>query len=65
MRRLKTVVDLTAFILYQQRLSLAEATRLIEATRNYVLHLFPDKWGTFDLIYRPRFQRILEEKGMN
>ncbi len=35
---------------------------LVEETKRLVLELFPDKEGLFDLIYRPRFYRIIESK---
>jgi len=34
----------------------------VVATRQYALRLFPDKEQTYDLIYRPRFQRLMAEK---
>ncbi|MFQ5604510.1 MAG: hypothetical protein ACE5HS_14670 [bacterium] len=61
MRRLRVIVDLTAAVLYQGNLTTAEATELVEATRKSVLRLFPDKAETFDLIYKPRFERIIQE----
>jgi hypothetical protein len=39
-----------------------EASELVAATRKYALRLFPDKALTYDLIYKPRFQRLLTEK---
>jgi DNA-directed RNA polymerase subunit F len=61
-RYLRTVVALTTNTLRQQRMSLVEAKALIESTKKQVLKLFPDKEEAFELIYRPRFERILKEK---
>lgn len=61
MRYLRTVVDLTAAILHQGNLSLPEALDLVEATKAHVLHYFPDKGAVYDLIYTPRFERIINE----
>jgi len=61
-KRLRFIVDLTANILWQQNLTMDEATNLIAKTKKSVLQLFPDKSDTFELIYRPRFNRILCEK---
>ena len=62
MRYLKYIVDLTSATLKQQRMSKQEAEQLIEACKKNVLKLFPDKEDTFELIYRPRFNRIVEER---
>lgn len=62
MRLLRFIVDLTAAILYQGNQSAAEAIALVEATRKRVLSLFPGKEETFDLIYKPRFERIIRER---
>ena len=61
-RRLRMVVDLVTSVLAQSDLPIEEATELVAATRQYALQLFPDKGPTYDLIYRPRFQRLLAEK---
>jgi hypothetical protein len=61
-RRLRVVVDLVMSTLAQPDLPLEQATELVAATRQYALKLFPDKGPTYDLIYRPRFQRLLAEK---
>ena len=62
LRCLRFIVDLTFNILHQQNLTLKEAMDLIEDTKKSVLRLFPDKSDTFELIYRPRFERIIKEK---
>jgi hypothetical protein len=61
-RRLRIVVDLVMSTVAQSDLPLEEATELVASTRRYALELFPDKGPTYDLIYRPRFQRLLAEK---
>lgn len=62
MRRLRIIVDLTAGVLAQERLTVDEALDLINATRKTVLRLFPGKEETFDVIYGRRFARILRER---
>ena len=62
MRILKAIVDLTAAILRQGNLTIPEAIELIKATKKGVIHLFPDKEDTYDLIYKPRFERIIQER---
>ncbi len=61
-RRLQIAVDLAISTLRQSDIPVEEAAELVASTRRYALSLFPDKERTFDLIYRPRFQRVLAEK---
>lgn len=61
-RRLQIVVDLVMNLLSQSDLPIEEALELVAQTRQFALNLFPDKGPTYDLIYRPRFQRLLKEK---
>ncbi len=61
-RRLQIVVDLVTNLLRQSDIPVEEATELVAATRQFALGLFPDKGETYDLIYKPRFQRLLAEK---
>ena len=61
-RRLQMVVDLVTNVLRQSDVSVEEASELVAATRQFALRLFPDKGLTYDLIYKPRFQRLLAEK---
>ena len=61
LNRLRFLVDFTAALLRQGNLSMPEMLRLIKATRKNVLSLFPDKEGTYDLIIKPRFERIIKE----
>lgn len=61
-RRLQIVVDLVMSTLQQSDMPVEEAAEMVAATRRFALTLFPDKERAFDLIYRPRFQRVLAEK---
>jgi hypothetical protein len=61
-RRLQRVVDLVMNVIGQTNMPLEEAAELVAATRQYALRLFPDKEQTYDLIYQPRFQRLMAEK---
>jgi AcrR family transcriptional regulator len=62
MRRLRIIVDLTALVLAQERMTVDEALDLMNATRKTVLRLFPGKEEAYDIIYGRRFQRILRER---
>jgi len=61
-RRLQVVVGLVMNVIRQSDLPIEEALELVADTRQFALRLFPDKELTYDLIYQPRFQRLLSEK---
>jgi len=62
LRRLRRAMDITAALLWKVDLTLAEAQDVVIHAKRTALELFPDKAATFDLIYGPRFHRILSEK---
>ncbi len=62
LRQLQLVVGLTMSTISQTNLSLEEASRMVAATRELALRLFPGKELAFDLIYQPRFRRLLAER---
>ena len=62
MRRLRYIVDLTEAVLMQSNLTLRESQELMDQTKKAALVLFPDKESVYDLIYMPRFRRIIEER---
>jgi len=62
MRRLRWIVDLNQAVLMQADLTLREAFDIIKGTKQAALALFPDKGEVFDLIYAPRFKRIIRER---
>ncbi len=61
-RQLRLVVDLALSVIAQTEMSLAQAQEMVAATRSAALRLFPDKGHTFELVYLPRFHRLLEER---
>jgi hypothetical protein len=61
LRRLRMIVDLTANVLAQQRMSRKEAETLVAAAKQRALKLFPDKEGVYDLVIAPRFARLMDE----
>ncbi len=65
LRQLQLMVELTLQLISQtDRLTLAEGLDYIQNARNFALALFPNKGETFDLIYKPRFIRVLKERGI-
>lgn len=62
LRYLRFIVDLTISVIAQSNMPIEEASRMVASTREVALKLFPGKEEAYDLIYRPRFQRLLREK---
>ncbi len=63
LRRLRFLVDLTfATIAQDDSLTLDEAWNHVLALKSAAVAMFPGKEETFDLIYMPRFSRLLAER---
>ena len=62
MRRLRFIMDLFQAVLMQADMTLREAFDTITDAKRAALALFPDKGDVFDLIYLPRFRRIIRER---
>jgi hypothetical protein len=62
LRCLQRTVDRTLEILRTSDMSWEEAKALIMRTRDEAVGLFPDKGHVFDLVCKPRFYRVLDEK---
>jgi hypothetical protein len=62
-RRLRFLVDLTfATIAQDGSLTLDEAWEHVRALKGAAVAMFPGKDATFDLVYLPRFSRLLKER---
>ena len=62
-RRLQIMMSMVLSVLSQDpNLTLEEATELVTNSKRAALALFPDKELAYDLIYRPRLQRVLNER---
>jgi hypothetical protein len=61
-RFLRFLVDLSVVSIQQSDLSLEEALKIVEEVKQAACNLFPGKEETFNLIYRPRFMRTINEK---
>ena len=62
LRRLRFIVDFAIEYIRSQSLNHEEAIRVVEGVRKHALKLFPGKEEAFDIIYAPRFKRVLNEK---
>jgi len=61
-RYLRYLVDFSILSIQQGDLSREEALKLVEDVKRAACNLFPDKEETFELIYRPRFNRVIQER---
>ena len=62
-RRLQFMTSMVMNVIGQNdRMSVEEASELIASARKAALTMFPGKELAYDLIYRPRFQRLMTEK---
>jgi hypothetical protein len=62
MRKLRLIVDATKMVIRTHPLTRQEAEGLVASLRTRVLDLFPGKGAEFDLIYAPRFRRVIEDR---
>jgi hypothetical protein len=62
-RRLQFMMSMVMNVISQdERMPVEEASELIASARKAALTMFPGKELAYDLIYRPRFQRLMTEK---
>ena len=63
LRRLQLVMNLVLQTIAQDSsLSIDEASQMIADARLAALNMFPGKELAYDLIWRPRFQRLMRER---
>jgi len=61
-RYLRFLVDFSILSIQQDDLFLQEAQEIVENVKRAACSLFPGKEETFELIYRPRFNRTIQER---
>lgn len=62
-RRLQIMVHMVMSVISQDSdLSFDEASQMVADTRKAALAMFPGKELAYDLIYRPRLQRLMQER---
>jgi len=61
-RYLRFLVDFSILSIQQDDLYFEEALERVEDVKRAACSLFPGKEETFELIYRPRFHRVIEER---
>lgn len=60
-RQVRMIADFTCSVIAQQRMAREEAEELVRAARARILDLFPGRDETYELLYAPRFRRVLDE----
>ncbi len=61
-RYLGFLVDFSILSIQQDDLFFEEAQEIVENVKRAACSLFPGKEETFELIYRPRFNRVIRER---
>jgi hypothetical protein len=62
-RRLQIMMNLVMQVIAQDsKLTVEEASQMVADSRSAALAMFPGKELAYDLIYRPRFQRLMQER---
>jgi len=62
-RRMQMMMNMVMQVIAQDRsLSVEEASQMIADTRKAALAMFPGKELAYDLIWKPRFQRLMRER---
>lgn len=62
-RRLQIMMNMVMSVICQDPdLTIEEASEMAANSRRAALAMFPDKELAFDLIYKPRLQRLLNER---
>ena len=62
-RRLQIMISMVMSVISQdQNLTIEEASELVAGTKRAALAMFPDKELAYDIIYKPRLQRLMKER---
>ncbi|HEY0758138.1 MAG TPA: hypothetical protein VGD59_02660 [Acidisarcina sp.] len=62
-RRLQMMMDMVMSVIGQDaNLPVEEAAEMVADSRRAALAMFPDKQLAYDLIYKPRLQRLMRER---
>ena len=60
-RKVRQLVDISTSFIMQSNMSRAEAELLVKSVRDRILTLFPDGATTYEVVYAPRFTRLIDE----
>jgi hypothetical protein len=62
-RRLQIMMSMVMSVISQDPdLTIEEASEMVANTKRAALAMFPDKEFTYDILYKPRLQRLMNER---
>jgi hypothetical protein len=62
-RRLQVMISMVMSVIGQDpNLTIEEASELVAGAKRAALAMFPDKELAYDLLYKPRLQRLMNER---
>lgn len=62
-RRLQIMISMVMSVISQDpNLTLEEASELVAGAKKAALAMFPDKELAYDILYKPRLQRLMNER---
>jgi hypothetical protein len=62
-RRLQIMMSMVSSVICQDpSLTLEQASELVANTKRAALAMFPDKEFAYDILYKPRLQRLMRER---
>ncbi len=62
-RRLQIMMNMVMSVISQDpNLTVEQASELVANTKRAALAMFPDKEFAYDIIYKPRLQRLMRER---
>ncbi len=62
-RRLQIMISMVMSVISQDpNLSIEEASELVAGAKRAALAMFPDKELAYDILYKPRLQRLMNER---
>jgi hypothetical protein len=63
LRRLQIMINMVMSVISQDTsLTLEQASELVANTKRAALAMFPDKEFAYDILYKPRLQRLMRER---
>lgn len=63
LRRLQIMISMVTSVISQDpNLTIEEASELAAGAKRAALAMFPDKELAFDILYKPRLQRLIRER---
>ena len=62
-RRLQIMISMVMSVISQDpNLTIEEASELVAGAKRAALAMFPDKEFAYDILYKPRLQRLMNER---